>query len=78
MFSECLDHHREEQREVFCTPDGELVGGVIVDDLWNCIEGGTVLAEDVLPITRLRELHMHEAVTAPKETDQNKKKHTNW
>lgn len=39
-----------------------------MDDLWNRVKGGAVLAQDVLPITRLRELHMHEAMTAPEKT----------
>lgn len=65
--SERLHQHREEQRQVFGSTDGQFVCGVVMNDFRDGVERRTVLSQDELPITRLRELHMHEPVTAPAE-----------
>ncbi|TRY81662.1 hypothetical protein DNTS_025986 [Danionella cerebrum] len=66
--SECLHQHREQQGEVLGSADRQLVGGVEVNDFRDGVERGAVFSQDELPVTRLRELHVHEPVTAPAET----------
>lgn len=45
--------------------DRQLVGGVIVDYLGDGGEGGAVLPQHEAAVSRLGELHVHEALTAP-------------
>lgn len=45
--------------------DGQLVCGVVMDDLWYGGEGGAVLPQYVTAVCGLGELHVHEALTAP-------------
>lgn len=45
--------------------DGQLVCGVVMDDLWDGAEGGAVLPQHVTAVRRQAELHVHEALTAP-------------
>lgn len=45
--------------------DGQLVRSVIVDDLGDGGEGGAVLPQHEAAVSRLGELHVHEALTAP-------------
>lgn len=63
--SECLHEHREQQGQVLSTSDWQFVRGVEVDDLWDGVKGRTVLAQDVLAVFAVGELHVHETLTAP-------------
>lgn len=45
--------------------DGQLAGGVIVDDLGDGVKGRAVLAQDVFPVLGLGKLDVHEALAAP-------------
>lgn len=45
--------------------DGQLVRGVVMDDLRDGGEGGAVLPQHVTAVCELGELHVHEALTAP-------------
>lgn len=45
--------------------DRQLVRRVIVDDFRDGGEGGAVLAEHEAAVSRLAELHVHEALAAP-------------
>lgn len=65
VVSERLYQHREQQRQVFGSADGQFVCGVVMNDFRDGVKRRTVLSQDELPITRLRELHVHEPVTAP-------------
>lgn len=65
VVSERLHQHREQQRQVFGSADGQFVRGVVMNDFRDGVKRRTVLSQDELPITRLRELHVHEPVTAP-------------
>lgn len=46
--------------------DGQLAAGVEVDDLGDTVEGTAVLTQDVLVLLRPRQLHVHEALAAPR------------
>jgi len=63
--SERLHGDRVQERHVLGSSDVQLVCGVVVDDLGDGGEGGAVLPEDVAPLWRASELHVHEALTAP-------------
>lgn len=52
---------------MFGPPDGQLVGGVVMDDLRDGVERGAVLAQDVLSFPGHCELHVHEAMATPAE-----------
>ena len=52
---------------MFGPSDRQLVGGVVVDDLGDGVEGRAVLTQDVLPVLRRGEPHVHEALAAPGE-----------
>lgn len=67
VVSERLHQHWEQQRQVFGSADGQFVCGVVMNDFRDGVKRRTVLSQDELPITRLRELHVHEPVTAPAE-----------
>lgn len=67
VVSERLHQHREQQGQVFGSADGQFVRGVVMNDFRDGVKRRTVLSQDELPITRLRELHVHEPVTAPAE-----------
>ena len=43
--------------------DGQLPGGVVVDDLWDTVEQGAVLTQDVF-LFRFGQFHVHEALVA--------------
>lgn len=45
--------------------DGQLVCGVVMNDLGDGEEGGAVLPQNVTAVRGLGELHVHEALTAP-------------
>lgn len=48
--------------------DGQLPGGVVVDDFRDAIERGAVLTQNIL-LFGLGQFHVHEALVAPaKET----------
>ena len=64
--SECLHQHRKEQGQVFCTSDREFMCGVEMDDLWDGVKGRAVLSQHVLPVFALSQLHVHEALVAPR------------
>lgn len=51
---------------MFRTVDGQLAAGVEVDDLRHAVKGGAVLTQDVLVLLGPRQLHVHEALAAPK------------
>lgn len=63
--SEGLHDDGVQQGHVLGSSDGQLVCGVVMDDLGNGGEGGAVLPQHVTAIYRLGELHVHEALTAP-------------
>lgn len=65
--SERLHQHWKQQGQMLGSTDGQLVCGVVMDDFRDGVERRTVLAQDELSFTRLRELHVHEPVTAPAE-----------
>lgn len=44
--------------------DGQLPGGVVVDDLWDTVERGAVLTQDVF-LFGFGQFHVHEALVAP-------------
>lgn len=50
---------------MLCPFDGQLAAGVEVDDLWHAVEGGAVLAQDVLVLFGTGKFHMHEALATP-------------
>ena len=50
---------------MFGTLDGQLAAGVEMDDLRHAVKRAAVLAQDVLALLRPRQLHVHEALTAP-------------
>ena len=54
--------------------DWQLAAGVEVDDLGHTIERAAVLAQDVLVVFGPRQLHMHEALTAPRSGRQKERK----
>ena len=43
--------------------DGQLPGGVVVDDLWDTVERGAVLTQDVF-LFGFGQFHVHEALVA--------------
>lgn len=49
--------------------DGQLAAGVEVDDLRDTVEGTAVLTQYVLVLLRPRQLHVHEALAAPRERE---------
>lgn len=53
---------------MFGTLDGQLAAGVEVDDLRHAVERAAVLAQDVLVLLGPGQLHVHEALAAPGET----------
>lgn len=63
--SEGLHDDRVQQGHVLGSSDGQLVCGVVMDDLWDGGEGGAVLPQHVTAVCGLAELHVHEALTAP-------------
>lgn len=54
-----------EQRDVLRPLDGQLVAGVVVDDLRDVVERRAVLAQDKLVVFRGQEFHVQEALAAP-------------
>lgn len=48
--------------------DGQLAAGVEVDDVRHAVERAAVLAQDVLVLLGARQLHVHEALAAPGDT----------
>lgn len=44
--------------------DGQLPGGVVVDDLWDAVKRGAVLTQDVL-LFGFGQFHVHKALVAP-------------
>lgn len=63
--SEGLHNDGVQQGHVLGSSDRQLVRGVVVDDLRDGGEGGAVLAQHEAAVSRLAELHVHEALTAP-------------
>lgn len=47
--------------------NGQLATGVEMDDLRHAVERAAVLAQDVLVLLRPRQLHVHEALAAPRD-----------
>lgn len=74
MVSERLHQHREQQGQVFGSADGQFVCGVVMNDFRDGVKRRTVLSQNELPITRLRELNVHEPVTAPAERRRGREK----
>ena len=54
---------------MLCAPDGQLVDSVVVDHVRDGGEGPAELTEDVLPLRRLLDPHVHKAVGAPVKID---------
>lgn len=44
--------------------DGQLSGGIVVDDFWDTVEWGTVLTQNVL-LFGFGQFHVHKALVAP-------------
>lgn len=63
--SEGLHDDGVQQGHVLGSSDGQLVCGVVMDDLRDGGEGGAVLPQHVTAVCGLGELHVHEALTAP-------------
>lgn len=60
--------HWVEQGQVLRPLDGQLPGGVVVDDFWDTVERGAVLTQNIL-LFGLGQFHVHKALVAPaKET----------
>lgn len=65
------------------TSDWEFVCGVEVDDLWDGVKGWAVLPQHIFAVFTLSELHVHEALTAPvnkeeEEGNREKREHEIW
>lgn len=56
--------HGVEEGQVLGAFDGQLPGGVVVDDLWDTVERGAVLTQDVF-LFGFGQFHVHEALVAP-------------
>lgn len=65
LVSESLHYDRIQQGHMLSSSDWELVCSVEMDDLRDGGKGRAVLAEYVTSISRLGELHVHEALTTP-------------
>lgn len=63
--SEGLNNDGVQQGHVLGSPDRQLVRGVVVDDLGDGGEGRAVLPQHEAAVSRLAELHVHEALAAP-------------
>lgn len=63
--SEGLHDDGVQQGHVLGSPDRQLVRGVVVDDFGDGEEGGAVLPQHKAAVSRLAELHVHEALAAP-------------
>lgn len=63
--SEGLHDDGVQQGHVLGSSDGQLVCGVVMNDLGDGEEGGAVLPQNVTAVCGLGELHVHEALTAP-------------
>lgn len=61
------DGHGVQQGHVLSPLDGQLAAGIVVDDFRDAAEGRAILAQDILVFLGPRQLHMHEALTAPGE-----------
>lgn len=57
---------------MFSTLDGQLAAGVEMDNLRHAVKRAAVLAQDVLVLLRPRQLHVHEALTAPADSERQK------
>lgn len=55
--------HGVEEGQVLGAFDGQLPGGVVVDDLWDTVERGAVLTQDVF-LFGFGQFHVHEALVA--------------
>lgn len=56
--------HRVEEGQVLSTFDGQLSGGVVMDDFWDTVERGAVLTQNVL-LFGFGQFHVHKALVAP-------------
>lgn len=63
--SEGLHDDGVQQGHVLGSSDGQLVRGVVMDDLGDGAEGRAVLPQHVTAVCGLGELHVHEALAAP-------------
>lgn len=55
---------------MFSPLDGQLVAGVVVDDLWDVAEGRAVLTQDKFVVLSLQEFHVKEPLAAPREREE--------
>lgn len=68
VLSQSPHSHWVEQGQVLRPFDGQLPGGVVVDDFRDAVERGAVLTQNIL-LFGLGQFHVHEALVAPaKET----------
>lgn len=62
--SEGPHSHRVEEGQVLGPFDGQLSGGIVVDDLRDAVERGAVLTQNVL-LFGFGQFHVHKALVAP-------------
>ena len=61
---------------MFGSLNGQLAAGVEVDDLGHAVKRAAVLAQDVLVLLRPGQLHVHEALAAPRGHKETHVQHT--
>lgn len=52
---------------MFCSLNGQLAAGIVVHDFRDAAEGWAVLAQHILVFLGPGQLHVHEALTAPRK-----------
>lgn len=62
--SEGPHSHRVEEGQVLSPFDGQLSGGIVVDDFRDTVEWGAVLTQNVL-LFGFGQFHVHKALIAP-------------
>lgn len=65
-----LNGNRVKQGEVLSALDRQLLSRVVMDDLWDAVKGGAVLAQNILVLLGPGELHVHESLAAPEDKRQ--------
>lgn len=64
VHSEGPHSHRVEEGQVLSSFDGQLSGGIVVDDFWDTVERGAVLTQNIL-LFGFGQFHVHKALVAP-------------
>lgn len=63
VHSEGPHSHRVEEGQVLSSFDGQLSGGIVVDDFWDTVERGAVLTQNIL-LFGFGQFHVHKALVA--------------